>query len=56
VENNTSAQKIAGASASVAADITVVEPQIAQRRYDTPGERFTLAALDRCASLCRFTL
>ncbi len=56
VENTTSAEKIADAAASAASDVAVVEPQNTQCRCETPSETFTLAALDRCASLCRFTL
>jgi hypothetical protein len=35
---------------------TVVQPPIARRTLDSSAMTDALAALDRCATLCRFTL
>lgn len=55
VENNT-AEKVASDSVSTVSLATVVQPPIARRTLDSSAMTDALAALDRCATLCRFTL
>ncbi len=56
VENNNPTEKMASDSGSIARDATAHAPQITQRHADACVEADALTALDRCASLCRFTL
>ena len=55
VENNTT-EKLANDSISTVSVATVYQPRTTQRHNDTSTAADALAALDRCASLCRFTL
>ncbi|MCH7688107.1 MAG: hypothetical protein IH899_15740 [Planctomycetes bacterium] len=55
VENNTT-EKVANDLVSATTAATVDQPQIAQRHVDASSASDALAAMDRCASLCRFTL
>ena len=55
VENNT-AEKVASDSVLTVSLSTVYEPPAARRTPQTSVETDVLAALDRCAALCRFTL
>ena len=55
VDNNP-AEKIGGESASTVFVTAVCQPQAPRRQNAASIELDALAALDRCSSLCRFTL
>lgn len=55
VESN-AAEKLANASLWTVSVTILYQPHVTQRRNDSSAAADSLAALDRCVSLCRFTL
>ena len=53
---NTITEKVANDLVSATTAAIVYQPQITQRHVDASSASGSLAAMDRCASLCRFTL
>lgn len=56
IENNNPTEQVTVDATSVAFDVTVYFPQITKRHADACIGAVALAALNRCVSLCRFTL
>lgn len=56
VENTDSTEKVVANATSLASDPAIYEPRRTLQHANACGEVDALAALDRCVSLCRFTL
>lgn len=54
-EDNTT-QKVASNSTSIVSLVSVYQPQVSKRHNDVAFDAGSLAALELCISLCRFTL
>lgn len=55
-ESNDSTQKVVNSTTSVASVVTACPTRSTQYRTSRSSEAVTVTALDRCISLCRFTL
>ena len=56
VESNNSTEKVVSDATAAAFIADVVLPEVPPQRIDVSIELDTVTALDRCVSLCRFTL